>query len=100
MAINAAWFMSLLTPAVIHGSYPSAWKLTVTRTYAAESCAETSSAITVNVPRRISASAGYHFSNSCRIALVSASTGPAPSARVVAIVESPIESVIKACTKR
>ena len=47
MAMSAAWFMSLLTPAVIHGSWPSALKLTVTRTWAAESCAETSMAVTV-----------------------------------------------------
>ena len=44
--------------------------------------------------------AGCHFSSSRRMALVSASTGPEPSARVVVMVESPIESRIEACTYR
>ena len=92
--------MSLLTPAVTHGCRPSAWKLSVTRTCAAESCAETSIAFTLNVPSRICLIAGYHFSSSLRIALVSASTGPSPSAREVRRFVSFTVSVINACTNR
>jgi len=96
MAIRAAWFKSLLTPAVFHGSWPPALKLTVTRTWAAVSWAVTSRAVTLKVPKCIFASAGYHFSSSRRIALVSASTGPEPSALVIATVESPMDSSIEA----
>lgn len=39
---------------------------------------------------------GYQWSSSARIAFVSASTGPAPSARVVRTVPSPMTSVMKA----
>jgi hypothetical protein len=98
IAINAAWLRSLLTPAVVQGSWPSAWKLRVTRTRAAVSWADTSMAVTLNRPRCIFATDGYHFSNSWRMALVSASTGPAPSARVVVTPELPTDNNMEAWT--
>src|SRR5882757_9679688 len=55
-------------------------------------------AVTLNLPKRISFKAGYHFASSRRMAFVSASTGPAPSALVVVTVEFSTDRVMNAWT--